>query len=123
MVSGDTLARMGFGDWSVVPFGLSILLNTFAVGGGMLVSHSTAPSQLVKLLPVVDYDEVPIKHVPWEPKWLLHLILMVIVMTVRSMVWDGWILRSALEHRKKESDKLRAFGSQLQSWFIRQELP
>lgn len=110
------------GIGSVAPFGLSTLLSSLAMGDGMLVSHGTAPSQLVKLLPVVDYDEVPIKHVPWEPKWLLHLTFMVIVMPVRSMVWDGWILRSALEHRKKENDKLRAFGSQLKSWSMRQEL-
>lgn len=59
----------------VVPFGLSMLLSSLAMGDDMLVSHSTVPSQLVKLLPVVDYDEAPIKHVPWEPKWLLHLTL------------------------------------------------
>lgn len=37
------------------------------------------------------------------------------------MVWDGWILRSALEHGEKENDKLRVFGSQLKSWSNRQE--
>lgn len=46
---------------------------------------------------------------------------MVIVMAVRSMVWDGWILESALGHGKKENDKLKAFGSQLKSCSMRQK--
>ena len=75
---------MGIG--LVVPFDLSVLPSSLAVGDEMLVSHGAVPSQLVKLVPVVDYDEVPIKHVPWEPKWLLYLALIVRVMTVRSVV-------------------------------------
>lgn len=58
------LQGWALGIGSVVPFGLSTLLSSLAMGDGMLVSHGTAPSQLVKLLPVVDYDEVPIKHEP-----------------------------------------------------------
>lgn len=68
MVSRDRLAGMGFWDWFGGTFGLSTLPSSLAMGDGMLESHGTAPSQLVKLLPVVDYDEVPIKHEPWEPK-------------------------------------------------------
>lgn len=72
----------------MVPFDLN-MLGALVMGDVILLSQGIAPSQLAKLLPVVDYDDVPIKHVPWEPKWRLHLVLVIIEITVSSVVWAG----------------------------------
>lgn len=77
---------MGIG--LVVPFDLNMMLSSIVMADVMLVTQGTVASQLVKLLSVVDYDEVPVKHGPWKPKWRLYLALMIIEITVQSVVWD-----------------------------------
>ena len=66
--------------------------------------------QLTKLSPVVDWDEVPTRHVPWEPEWCCASPLMAVVTSIRTVgVWD-WFFWGLLS-LQREDEKLRSIGS------------
>lgn len=50
--------------------------------------HAVA-TWLVKLSPVVRHGQVPTEDTSWGPKWLLHIIILVVMMTIGTVVWEG----------------------------------
>lgn len=58
--------------------------------------------RLIKLSPTIDCDEVSTKQ---EPKKLLDLTIMAVMMTIRNLVWMNFPI--ALEFLQKENSRLR----------------
>lgn len=57
---------------------------------------------------MVGWEEVPIEVVVFETKWMLHLTVMVVMMTARTVGWDDI-------RKLTENDKLKALLSKLKS--------
>lgn len=72
-----------------------------------------AAAQLIKLSSVVDCDEVPLEHVPWELKWLP--LLPCGSNDDYKGCGVGWMFPSALECLQGENDKLGSVNSHLES--------
>ena len=64
---------------------------------------------LTKVSPMVDWDKVPQRHIPWQPEWCCP--------DCQGSIDDykncgvGWILLRALEHLQRKNDKLRSINS------------
>ena len=86
VVPGDRLAKMGFGDRFGHGFGFEysaeLLVNGKWDAGNL--SHEVR-LQLIKLF-VVYCDEMPTEAHTLEAKWLLHLTVTTVMMTLKTVV-------------------------------------
>ena len=83
---------MGLYDWFVHSSSLTHGAELLANERWVLVTEA---SQLINLWLIV--MKCQMKHMSWKPKWLLHLTIIVVTMTMNIV-----IILNALEHLQRE---------------------